>query len=169
MSEPKKVTIYTRGVSSISGSGGYAVILIYNGRRKELVGGSPASSNNRMDILAAIEGMKALKQPCSVALYNNNTYLIDAIVKGWAVKWRARGWTNSEKKPTPHADLWEELLALCSVHEVSFVYRKLDGHDREHARCDVLARNSAESFEIAQARTPDLAPQRTEPSEEPSG
>ncbi len=167
MSELKKVTIYTRGVSSRCGSGGYAVILIYNGRRKELVGGSPASSNNRMDIRAAIEGMKALKQPCLVTLYNN-TYLIDAIAKGWAVKWRTHGWTNSEKKPTPHAELWEELLALCSVHEVSFVYRKLDSHDRELARCDVLAHIAAESFEIAQARTPDPQLQRTEPSEEPS-
>jgi ribonuclease HI len=152
LSEPKEVTIYTRGVSLSSGLGGYAVVLIYNGRRKELVGGSPASSNNRMDIQAAIEGLKALKQPCSVTLYNNNTYLIDAIVKGWAVKWRARGWTKGERKPTPHADLWEELLTLCSVHEVSFIYCKRDSHDHELTRCDVLAHEAARS--IAQVREP---------------
>ena len=147
MSTPKEVTIYARGVSSLTGAGGYAVILAYNGRRKELVGGSPAASNNRMDIQAAIEGLTALKQPCRVTLYNNNTYLVDAIAKGWAVKWRARGWTNNEKKPTPHVDLWEELLGLCAVHEVSFHYRRLDGNDRELARCDLLAHQAAKTYE----------------------
>lgn len=147
MSEAKEVTIYTRGVSSLTGAGGYAVILVYNGRRKELVGGCPSASNNRMDIQAAIEGLKALKQSCRVTLYNNNTYLVDAIAKGWVEKWRARGWTNNEKKPTPHVDLWETLLGLCSSHEVSFIYRKLDGTDLDLARCDLLAHEAAKAGE----------------------
>jgi len=147
LSEPKDVTIYTRGVSSLTRVGGYAVILIYNGRRKELAGGDPVASNCRMDLRAAIEGLRALKQPCRVTLYNNNTYLVDAMAKGWAAKWRARGWTNNEKKPTPHVDLWEELLDLCATHEVYFVYRRLEGQDRELSRCNLLAHEAARSFE----------------------
>jgi ribonuclease HI len=104
-----------------------------------------------MDIQAAITGLKALKQPCRVTLYNNNTYLVDAITKGWVVKWRAQGWTNSDRKPTPHSDLWEELAALCAAHEVSFVYLRLDGQDREHSRCDSLAHEAAEAVETIQA------------------
>jgi ribonuclease HI len=147
LSEPKDVKIYTRGVSSPTGVGGYAVILIYNGHRKELAGGDPVASNNRMDIRAAIEGLRALRQPCRVTLYNNNTYLIDAIAMGWAAKWRAREWRNNEKKPTPHADLWGELLDLCASHEVSFVYRSLEGQDRELSRCNLLAHAAARPFE----------------------
>jgi ribonuclease HI len=82
LSEPKDVTIYTRGVSSLTGVGGYDVILIYNGRRKELAGGDPVASNNRMDLRAATEGLRALKQPCRVTPYNNNTYFADAMAKG---------------------------------------------------------------------------------------
>src|SRR5467141_3195685 len=118
----KQVTIYTRGVSSVTGGGGYGVVLLYDGQRKELSGALPASSNNRMDIVAAIEGLRALKRRCRVMLYNTNRYLIDAIAKGWAQRWRARGWINAENKPTAHTASWEELLALCSRHDVTFSY-----------------------------------------------
>ncbi len=147
MSEPKDVTIYTRGVSSRNGVGGYAAILVYNGRRKELAGGELVGSNNRMDLRAATDGLRTLKQPCRVTLYNNNAYLVDAMAKGWAAKWRSRGWTNNDKKPTPHVDLWNELLDLCATHEVHFVYRKLEGQDPELTRCDLLAHEAASSFE----------------------
>ena len=151
LSERKEVVIYTRGVSSRAEAGGYAAILVYNSRRKEIIGGAPKASNNRMDIQAAIAGLKALKESCRVTLYNNNTYLVDAIVKGWAAKWRARGWTNSEKQPTVHADLWEELSGLCAVHEVEFVYRRLDGNSQEMARCDLLAHGAAKAQVLAPA------------------
>jgi ribonuclease HI len=141
--ESKEVAIFTRGVSSQTGAGGFAVIILYKDCRKELVGGCPAASNNRMDIRAAVEGLKALRQPCHVKLYNNNAYLIDSMAKGWVLNWRARGWTNSEKRPTPHVDLWEELLGLCSVHEVSFVYRRLDCQHNELVQCDRLAHEAA--------------------------
>lgn len=147
LSEPEDVTIYTRGVSSRTGAGGYAVILVYNGRRKELAGCDLAASNNRMDIRAAIEGLRALKRPCRVILYNNNTYLTDAMAKESAAKWLARGWTNKQKKPTPNADLWEELLGLCATHEVQFVYRRLEDQDQEPSRCNLLAHEAARSFE----------------------
>src|SRR5687768_4565237 len=96
--EAKLVTIYTRGVCSPSGTGGYGAVLICADRRKELSGSAPDSSNNRMDILAAVESLRALRLPCCVALYNTNTYLTDAISKGWAVRWRANGWRNSERR-----------------------------------------------------------------------
>jgi ribonuclease HI len=102
-----------------------------------------------MDIEAAITGLKALKQPCRVTIYNNNTYVVKAIAGGWPLKWRAGNWTDGEKKTTPHSDLWEELLSLCSAHEVTFVYRRLDGHDRAHARFDLLARPATKSCEMA--------------------
>jgi ribonuclease HI len=98
-----------------------------------------------MDIVAAIKGLQALKWPCRITLYNTNTYLIDAIAKDWARRWRANGWINDERKPTPHAELWEELLNLCSRHEVTFVWLQLSGGDNEFARCDLLAHEAVQS------------------------
>jgi hypothetical protein len=92
-----------------------------------------------MDILAAIESLRALKFPCQVTLYNTNTYLTDAISKGWAARWQANGWRNSERRPTPHAELWEELLGLCAVHKVAFEHLPFDPAHGEYARCDALA------------------------------
>lgn len=143
MSDTKQVTIYTRGVSSPSGTGGYGAILLCAGRRKELAERVPESSNNRMDIMAAIAGLRALKAPCRVTLYSTNTYLTDAINKGWAQRWRANGWRNSEWRDTPHADLWQELLDLCAGHEVTFEYRRFDPDDCAYGRCDALAHLSA--------------------------
>lgn len=139
MTELKEITIYTRGVSSITGTGGYGVILSYNGRRKELSGSLENSSNNKMDIIAAIEGLKALKYPCKVTIYNNNTYLIDAINKGWVERWEAKGWKNSDKKATPYVELWKQLKEMCAIHEVSFVYIKADFQNHDYKCCDNLA------------------------------
>jgi ribonuclease HI len=139
----KQVTIYTRGVTSVSGRGGYGAILLSDNHRKELSGTAPDSSNNRMDILAAIAALRALKFPCRVTLYNTNTYLTDAIKKGWAQRWRTNGWHNSEKRPTPHTELWEELLGLCAAHEATFEYLRFDGENVDYARCDVLAHAAA--------------------------
>src|SRR6266849_4488471 len=95
-----QVTIFTRGISSAWGGGAYGVVLLHGSHRKELSGALAASSNNRMDIIAAIEGLKVLSRPCQVMVYNTNTYLINAIAKGWARRWQTHRWTNSEKKPT---------------------------------------------------------------------
>ncbi|MEB3215239.1 MAG: RNase H family protein [Nostocales cyanobacterium 94392] len=139
MTELKEIIIYTRGVSSITGTGGYGVVLLYNGRRKELSGKLENSSNNKMDIIASIEGLKALKFPCKVTIYNNNTYLIDAMNKGWVESWEVKGWKNSEKKPTPHVELWKQLKEMCAIHEVSFVYIKADFQNQDYKCCDNLA------------------------------
>jgi ribonuclease HI len=93
-----------------------------------------------MDLVAAVEGLRALHSPCQVTVYNTNSYLTDGMSKGWAQRWRENGWRTSEDKPTAHADLWDALLELCDVHEVSFVWLPMDSDIEEYQRCDVLAR-----------------------------
>jgi ribonuclease HI len=139
MSARKSVTIYTRGIASPHG-GAYGVLLLCEEFRKELSGGADGASNNRMDLLAAVEGLRALKFPCRVTLYNTNTYLTDGMNKGWALRWRENGWRTGEDKPTAHADLWDALLELCAVHEVSFVWLPADAGIEQYQRCDALAR-----------------------------
>jgi ribonuclease HI len=114
--------------------------LLCEGRRKELSGGASGASNNRMDLLAAVETLKALKAPCRVTLYNTNSYLTDGMSKGWAKRWRENGWQTSEGKATAHADLWDVLLELCAVHEVEFVWLPAGAGVAEYQRCDQLAR-----------------------------
>ena len=139
MSDRIKVTIYTRGIASPHG-GGYGTLLLCEGRKKELSGGAVGASNNRMDLLAAVEGLRALKVPCQVTLYNTNSYLTDGMSKGWARRWRENGWRTGGDKPTAHADLWNGLLELCEVHEVNFVWLPMDAGVEEYERCDALAR-----------------------------
>jgi ribonuclease HI len=143
MNTKKHVMIYTRGVSSASGTGGYGIVLLCDDCRKESSGSVSDSSNNRMDILAAVEGLLALKFPCRVTLYNTNTYLIDAISKAWARRWQEKGWRNSEQRPKPHADLWDALLELCSIHDVECVWLRFDPSNPEYGRCDRLAHQAA--------------------------
>ena len=135
----KDVTIYTRGIAS-PGHGAYGVLLLGDGQRRELSGGAGGASNNRMDLLAAVEALRALKFPCRVTLYNTNSYLTDAMSKGWAQRWRDSGWRTSEGKPSVHADLWDSLLELCAVHEVQFVWLPVGANIAEYERCDQLAR-----------------------------
>lgn len=142
MSDPKPVTIYTSGIA-MPGGGAYGALLLYEDKYKELCGGEPGASNNRMDVLAAVEALKALKLPCRVTLYNANGYLIDAMTKGWATRWRESGWLTGERKPTAHAELWDALLELCAVHEVEFVWLPAEGI-AEYAQCHRLARRVIE-------------------------
>ena len=140
MNELKEVEIFTDGACSGNpGPGGYGVILRYNGREKEISGGDPQTTNNRMELTAAIEGLKALKEPCRVTLYSDSKYLVDAVNEGWVYKWEENGWMRTKREPALNPDLWEELLALMDEHEVTFVWVKgHDGHP-ENERCDKLA------------------------------
>lgn len=135
----RRVRIYTRGVASPEG-GGYGILLVCDGRRKELSGGAAGASNNRMDLLASVEALRALRFPCRVTLYNTNRYLTDGMSKGWARRWRENGWRTTENRPAAHADLWHALLELCEIHEVDFVWLPMDSRVEEYQRCDVLAR-----------------------------
>ncbi|HOK68952.1 MAG TPA: ribonuclease HI [Bacillota bacterium] len=141
----KKVNIYTDGACRGNpGPGGYGVILEYEGREKELSEGFPNTTNNRMELTAAIVGLEALKQPCEVTLYSDSKYLIDAIQKGWLNSWRAKGWKKSDGKPVLNVDLWERLIVQLERHKVRFEWVK--GHDghRYNERCDLLATTAAD-------------------------
>jgi len=136
----KEVMIYTDGACSGNpGPGGYGVVLVYNGHRKELSGGFKNTTNNRMEIMAAIKGLEALKTPCKVVLTSDSKYLIDAIEKGWVNKWKANGWMRNKTDKALNVDLWKRLLELMEIHDVEFKWIKGHAGHPENERCDQLA------------------------------
>ena len=136
----KKVTIYTDGGCSPNpGPGGYGIVLIYREQRRELSGGYRSTTNNRMELTAAIRGLQALKEPCDVTLFSDSQYVVHGITKGWARTWKSKGWIKSDKRPAENIDLWEDLLNLCETHAVRFEWiRGHNGH-AENECCDRLA------------------------------
>ncbi len=141
MSDKKKVILYTDGACSGNpGLGGYAGILIYGEHRREYNAAEKQTTNNRMEVLAVIEGLKRLKYPCIVDVYSDSAYTVNAFTNGWIYGWKKNGWKKADKKPVQNVDLWEELYALTQKHEVTF--HKVAGHaDNElNNRCDELAR-----------------------------
>jgi ribonuclease HI len=143
----KHVDIYTDGACRGNpGRGGWGAILVYGGVEKELSGGERETTNNRMELTAVISALKALREPCEVTLTSDSKYVIDAITKGWAVSWRAKGWRKADKSPALNVDLWEVLLGLLEKHKVEFVW--VHGHTGHpyNERCDVLATTFADSF-----------------------
>lgn len=144
--EIKTVDIYTDGACSGNpGSGGYGVVMLYNGARKELSAAYRLTTNNRMEVLAVIKALEALKEKCIVNLYSDSKYVVDAINKGWARKWKANGWKKADKSRAQNVDLWERLLALLDMHEVNFIWVKGHADNIENERCDLLARTAIES------------------------
>ena len=136
----KQVIIYTDGACSGNpGPGGWGAILEFNGTEKELSGGESRTTNNRMELTAVIEGLKALKEPCIVELYSDSKYVIDALEKGWAVGWQKRGWKKADKTPALNPDLWETLLKLCQLHQVRTHWVKGHAANEKNNRCDELA------------------------------
>lgn len=135
-----EVTIYTDGACSGNpGPGGWASILMAGGVRKELSGGENDTTNNRMELMAVIEGLRALKRPCKVDIYSDSAYVVNAFEQNWIGKWMRNGWKNSAKAEVANSDLWKELIELTSMHQVTF--HKVKGHaDNEYNnRCDELA------------------------------
>ncbi len=143
----KHVDIYTDGACRGNpGKGGFGAILVYGGHEKEISGGEPETTNNRMELMAAISALELLKEPCEVTLCSDSKYMIDSITKGWAASWKARGWKKADKSPALNPDLWERLLALLEIHKVSFVWvRGHNGHEYNE-RCDKLATDFADSL-----------------------
>ena len=136
----KEVTIFTDGGCEPNpGPGGYGVILIYGNKQKELTGGFSLTTNNRMELFAAIAGLKALKFPCMVKLYSDSRYLVDAMTKGWAQKWRENGWWRNKKAKASNINLWEKLIALCNKHQVEFEWVKGHAGICANERCDNLS------------------------------
>ena len=138
----KLVTIYTDGACSGNpGPGGWGAILEYMGHEKELSGGEKNTTNNRMELTAVIRALQALKEPCTVELYSDSKYVIDALEKGWAVGWRKKGWIKSDKKPALNPDLWDTLLTLVEKHDVRYHWVKGHASNPKNNRCDELAVN----------------------------
>lgn len=145
----KKVEIFTDGsCSGNPGPGGFGVILRYNGVEKELSGGDAHTTNNRMELLAAITGLEALKERCSVTLYSDSKYLVDAVNCGWAQKWRENGWMRTKKEKAQNPDLWERLLDLLDEHDVTIIWVKGHAGHPENERCDRLAVEETEKHRI---------------------
>lgn len=138
----KKVIIYTDGACSGNpGPGGWAGILMYENRQKEISGGECDTTNNRMELLAVINSLKALKVRCVVDLYSDSSYVVNAIQNQWLFAWFHNGWKTADKKPVKNKELWEELLTLLSVHQVQFIKVKGHADNQYNNRCDQLARN----------------------------
>ncbi len=136
----KHIDIYTDGACSGNpGPGGWGAILRYNGVEKELSGSEKETTNNRMELSAVIEALKALKEPCDITVYTDSKYVCDAIVKRWVYLWKANGWRKADKKPALNVDLWEELLSLLDRHQVEFIWLKGHAGHPENERCDRLA------------------------------
>jgi ribonuclease HI len=134
------VEIYTDGGCDPNpGPGGYGVVLIHPKKRAETSGGFRKTTNNRMEILAAIAGLEMLKQPCKVTIHSDSEYVVNAMTKGWVKSWKRKQWWRSKTDPVPNRDLWERLDALCQTHQVQFHWVRGHAGHLENERCDQLA------------------------------
>lgn len=137
----KKVEIWTDGACSGNpGPGGWAAILLYKGVTKELSGGEMLTTNNIMEIKAVILGLRALKEKCSVTIYSDSAYVVNAITQGWLNNWIANNYKTADKKEVKNRELWEELHELMQFHQVEFVKVKGHADNTNNNRCDELAR-----------------------------
>ena len=145
----KQVQIYTDGACSGNpGPGGWAAVLNFNGKTKELSGHMPNTTNNRMELFAVISGLGALKEPCAVDVYSDSAYTVNAFNQHWIDNWQKNGWLNSEKKPVENSDLWKLLLQIIRIKKHQVTYHKVKGHaeDPLNNRCDELARGAIQEY-----------------------
>jgi ribonuclease HI len=152
VAEIKHVKMYTDGgCINNPGPGGYAAVLLFGNHRREISGGFRVTTNNRMEIYAAIAGLQALKERCRVTIHSDSQYLVNAMEEGWAVKWRSQQWWRNKKRGE-HAlnpDLWEKLLQTCENHEVTFKWVRGHAGSKENERCDELAKAAALGPDLA--------------------
>ncbi len=145
----KEVIIYTDGACSYNpGPGGWAAVLIYKGNEKRISGFEPETTNNRMELSAVLEALKALKEPCSVVVHTDSAYIHNAFERGWIDKWLSNGWKNASKQPVENQDLWKAILQAAQNHKVS--YKKVKGHanDKYNNICDELARKAIKDNKV---------------------
>lgn len=141
----KNIEIFTDGACSGNpGPGGWGAILRYGTKEKELSGGEENTTNNRMELTAVISALSALNEPCKVIVTTDSKYVCDAITKKWVYFWQKNGWRKADKKPALNVDLWEKLLELLNVHEVTFNWVKGHNEHPENERCDALAVREAQ-------------------------
>ena len=144
--QKKNVNIYTDGgCLGNPGPGGYGVVLRYGQHEKRLSGGFRRTTNNRMEIMGAIVGLETLKSPCSVTLYSDSKYLVDAMSLGWVRRWKANGWRRNKTDEAVNPDLWERLLTACERHAVKFVWIKGHAGHQYNEICDTLSKQAASS------------------------
>lgn len=147
MSKKPEVIVYTDGACSGNpGPGGWGAVLIWNGKQKELSGGAPHTTNNRMEMQAVIEALNALKKPCRVKIHSDSALIINAFTQGWIENWQKRGWRKSDKKPVENKELWQAMLEAMNPHEVKWV--KVKGHAgiELNERVDQLAVAESKKF-----------------------
>jgi ribonuclease HI len=141
-----QVEIYTDGACSGNpGPGGWGAILLYGPHEKEISGFEAMTTNQRMELTAAIKALESLKRPCRVKLYSDSAYLINAFTQGWIENWRRNGWLNAQKKPVSNADLWRRLEDLAEIHEIQWIKVKGHSDNKYNNRCDALARAAIEA------------------------
>ncbi|CDE96549.1 ribonuclease H [Clostridium sp. CAG:567] len=143
----EEVIIYTDGACSGNpGPGGWGAILMINENKKEISGGNKNTTNNVMELTAVIEALKLLKRPCNVNLYSDSAYVVNAFLQNWILGWIKNGWKNSNKEDVKNKELWQELISLTKVHNVTF--HKVKGHadNKYNNRCDELARNAIKNL-----------------------
>ncbi len=148
MSDLKRVVLYTDGACSGNpGAGGWGAVLLYGEHKRELSGGERETTNNRMELTAAIRGLERLKYPCQVDLYSDSAYTVNGFLEGWIYGWEKNGWRKADNKPVLNDDLWRRLLELARMHRVTF--HKVKGHaDNElNNRCDELARAAIKALQ----------------------
>ena len=145
----KELDIYTDGACSGNpGPGGWGVVLLYQGNKKEISGYQPETTNNRMELFAAIQGLSALKESCIVNLYSDSSYLINAFEKHWIDNWQRNGWINSKKQPVENSDLWKLLLQIIKIKKHDVRFHKVKGHADNpwNNRCDELATSAIKEY-----------------------
>jgi ribonuclease HI len=136
----KTVVVYTDGACSGNpGPGGWAAVISYNGHERELSGGERTTTNNRMELQAAIAALQKLNEPCAVHLHTDSKYVVQAFNERWIAGWQRRGWMTSAKKPVANRDLWEQLIELTAVHQVEWNWVRGHSDDALNERCDRLA------------------------------
>ncbi len=135
----KNVTIYTDGACIPNpGKGGYGIVMLYNGHRKEVKGGEPHTTNNRMELSAVIKALELLKERCNVELYSDSKYVVDAVTKGWLKNWKRKNWKDKDGMRLNY-DLWQKLDAILNEQNVTFIWVKGHADNVENERCDFLA------------------------------
>lgn len=136
----KRVEIFTDGACSGNpGAGGWGAVLRFGERERELSGGDPQTTNNRMELMGVIMSLSALKEPCEVVLTTDSKYVVDSITKGWVYGWQKKGWMRTATEPAKNADLWKQLLPLLKQHDVTFHWVRGHAGHPENERCDSLA------------------------------
>lgn len=143
----KKVFIYTDGACKGNpGAGGWAALLQYGEFEKTITGGERNTTNNRMELMAVIQALKLLKEPCEVTLYTDSQYICNALERGWAMKWKSNGWMRNSKDKTLNPDLWEILLDMCEIHTITPIWIKGHSGHPQNEICDKLATKTASKY-----------------------